>query len=294
MSAPIASIVVPAYNCAGTILSALDSIAQSVAFHRSLADSGEFEIIVVDDASTDDTPTVVADWAAARGDTLIVRLAHNSGSPFARNAGAARARAPLLFFLDADDEFLAPHLYCCIETMTGLPDAGYARPNLVFDADIHPTWQAALGAVLPSNLCVRKVCHDFIGGFFAHDYLRTFRIEDLVYTRMLTRYYAGVRIDLATARYCRHPGNGLDVQLAKFQMPVGEGPSSLTEEEARLEPLIEALVVARIEELDRAARQSAPAGPPRRYSDARPPVWYARDIGRWLDEKLKMRGKSAR
>ena len=293
MRAPIAAIVVPAYNCAKTIRGALDSIANAIAFHNSLAD-GTFEIIVVDDASTDATPTVAADWAAARGDTTIVRLAQNADSPQARNAGAARATAPLLFFLDADDEFLAPHLYCCIETMSGLPDAGYARPNLAFDVDIHSSWQAALSSVQPSNLCVRKVCHDFIGGFFAHDYLRTFRVEDLVYTRMLTRYFAGVRLDIATALYRRYPGNAFDRQMAKFQRPVGEGPDSLTAEEAHLEPLIESMVVSRLDALDRAARQPGPAGPPRRYSDTKAPIWYARDIATWLDGKLKMRGKSAR
>jgi hypothetical protein len=58
----------------------------------------DFECIVVDDASTDDTRAI----AAQHGATVVVALDHNSGPATARNRGAEHARGEFLVFIDAD------------------------------------------------------------------------------------------------------------------------------------------------------------------------------------------------
>jgi hypothetical protein len=287
MSAPVASIVIPAYNNAATVGRALDSIAAAIAFHTALRTDDAFEIVIVDDGSTDATPNIVRDWVAKRGDAVLVRSRENRGVSHARNSGAARARAPVLFFLDADDDFLPPHLYCCLEALQGVPDAAFVRPNLTFDEDIHETWQAKLRYVVPSNLCVRKSCHDFVGGFLEHDDLRTYRVEDLLYAQLLTRYFGGILIDLVTVHHRSYPGNAFDRQLPKFRLPYGMGPDTRTEAEIRLQPSIDTLTAKRMAELDEQARRSPPDISPKVFCGVKAPIWHARGIGDWLSQRLK-------
>jgi GT2 family glycosyltransferase len=83
------SVVVPAYNNGV-------ELAQSLAALRAAADS-DTELIVVDDASTDDISSVAAS-AGAR----VLRLGRNAGPAAARNHGARHARGEVLFFVDAD------------------------------------------------------------------------------------------------------------------------------------------------------------------------------------------------
>lgn len=91
MSTSRVSIVMPAYNCAWCIDRALDSV-QAQTFT-------DFELIVVDDGSTDATP----DLLARRGNALRVIRQANAGMSAARNTGIAAARGEYVAFLDSDD-----------------------------------------------------------------------------------------------------------------------------------------------------------------------------------------------
>lgn len=103
--APKISVVVPLYNKAPYVERTLHSIT-SQSF-------GDFEVIVVDDGSTDGGPDIVRALADPR-----VRLVTqpNMGPGAARNRGISEAQGELLAFLDADDEWLPQFL----ETGIGL------------------------------------------------------------------------------------------------------------------------------------------------------------------------------
>lgn len=103
MPAPEVSAIIPLYNKRATIRRAIAS---------ALAQRGvTAEIIVVDDGSTDDSATLVEALADTRPDRLVRLVRQENGGPGrARNAGAALARAPLLAFLDADDEWRPGYL----------------------------------------------------------------------------------------------------------------------------------------------------------------------------------------
>ncbi|MGD0262273.1 MAG: glycosyltransferase family 2 protein [Verrucomicrobiota bacterium] len=92
---PLVSIVVPVFNVERYLSLCLDSLRQQTL-------SG-IEIIFVDDASTDGSPSLLA--AAARQDTRVVVLRHasNRGLSAARNTGLRPARAPWVLFIDSDD-----------------------------------------------------------------------------------------------------------------------------------------------------------------------------------------------
>lgn len=91
------SVIIPAMNRAGLIGRALRSVAGQT---RPPA-----EVIVVDDASDDDTVAVAREAGA-----LVLRQQPRQGSGPARNLGIARARGRWVAFLDSDDEWMPDHL----------------------------------------------------------------------------------------------------------------------------------------------------------------------------------------
>ncbi|UCI18369.1 glycosyltransferase [Mesorhizobium sp. B2-1-8] len=96
---PQVSIVIPVHNQPMLILEAVASLkAQSVA---------DWEAILVDDGSTDETPAVLQNLASQDA-RISVWLQTQQGAASARNTGAAKAKADWLLFLDSDD-WLAPN-----------------------------------------------------------------------------------------------------------------------------------------------------------------------------------------
>lgn len=105
----LVSVIIPAFNAAGTILRAIDSVrAQEIA---------ALEIIVVDDGSSDGTAEVV-DKNIRPGERIkLQRMPKNSGVSAARNTGIRLARGTFLAFLDADDIWLPGKLQKQIDAM---------------------------------------------------------------------------------------------------------------------------------------------------------------------------------
>lgn len=101
-AAPQVSVVMPAYNSAAWIRDAVASV-KAQTFE-------DWELIVVDDASDDDTPAVLRELAAGDARIHTVSLSNNQGAGEARNAGIAKARGRYLAFLDSDDRWLPEKL----------------------------------------------------------------------------------------------------------------------------------------------------------------------------------------
>ena len=95
MTRPELSIIIPAYNCADDIPRMINSIKAQ--------DYSDYELIIVNDHSTDDTAKVLS-WLS-RSDRRIVAINQpaNGGASVARNTGISRAKGKYLMFLDADD-----------------------------------------------------------------------------------------------------------------------------------------------------------------------------------------------
>ena len=113
MDATVVSVVVPVFNRARMVGTAIDSALRA-------ADGLPVEVIVVDDASTDDT------WASlqAIGDSRVraLRLERNGGQSAARNHGLDIARGRYVKFLDSDDVLLPDHLAAEVAALEGGAD----------------------------------------------------------------------------------------------------------------------------------------------------------------------------
>ena len=140
---PAVSIVIPLYNRQELIGRAIDScLAQTVP---------DFEVIVVDDGSTDRSPEIVRRYADPRV-RLIVHQANRGVGP-ARNTGADAARAEWLIMLDSDDELLPTAVELLVQkTLSVGPDIGCIRFRYRMDnGTISPNVEYA-----PGRLCYEE------------------------------------------------------------------------------------------------------------------------------------------
>ena len=94
---PRASVVIPVYNAGGLLRPCLDSVLeQDVA-------RGMFEVVAVDDGSTDGSGAVLDGYAAAHPNVHVVHQANSGGPGRPRNVGTDLARGDYVFYLDQDD-----------------------------------------------------------------------------------------------------------------------------------------------------------------------------------------------
>ncbi len=99
---PTVSVVMAAYNAQAFLAEALESV-----LGQTLAD---FELLVVDDASTDDTPAIIARYARRDQRVRACRLPRNMGTARAKNGALQQARAPFVAVCDDDDVQLPARL----------------------------------------------------------------------------------------------------------------------------------------------------------------------------------------
>jgi len=108
---PQVSVIIPTYNRGWVIKEAIDSVLAQ--------DYTEFELIVVDDGSTDHTSDVLDSY---RNDIKVLSQ-KNKGVSAARNRGIAEASGKFIAFLDSDDLWLSQKLSVQIEFFNQTPDA---------------------------------------------------------------------------------------------------------------------------------------------------------------------------
>ncbi|OQX24791.1 MAG: glycosyl transferase [Desulfobacteraceae bacterium IS3] len=108
---PRVSVIIPAFNRSRMLKEAVDSVLAQ--------DFTDFELIVTDDGSTDDTPEILQSYQ----ENIIVIRQENKGVSAARNAGIAAASGEYLAFLDSDDLWLPGKLSEQIAFFNSHPDA---------------------------------------------------------------------------------------------------------------------------------------------------------------------------
>jgi hypothetical protein len=133
------SVVIPLYNKGQTIERAIRSVlVQTVP---------EFEVVVVNDGSTDEGPGVVERMADSH-----IRLVHqeNQGVSAARNRGIAEARFDLIAFLDGDDEWKPTFLETVTRLARTFPEAAVFATSYLFAQEDQRVWPSQLRGVPPA------------------------------------------------------------------------------------------------------------------------------------------------
>lgn len=138
MSDQLASIIVPVYNDSNGLRETLSSVIEQTSYQP-------FELLVVDNNSIDDTPSVIEEFEAA--DDRIVGLQETDvqSSYAARNTGIDAARGDILVFLDADQTVTEGWLTTGIEYLLA-QDTAYMAPNVQLDVPEEPSLAAQYNA----------------------------------------------------------------------------------------------------------------------------------------------------
>jgi glycosyltransferase involved in cell wall biosynthesis len=125
---PAIAVVMPVYNRASVVRRAIDSVLAQ--------EFTDFELVVVDDGSTDGTPEVVLAVDDPR--VRLVPLDSNRGGNAARNHGIRAANAPLIAFLDSDDVYLPQKLGTIVGIFGRRPELDVLLDSF---AKLQPAWR---------------------------------------------------------------------------------------------------------------------------------------------------------
>lgn len=115
MNTPLVSVIMPAYNSENYIKSAIDSVlAQTY---------GNFELILINDCSTDSTLDIMNEYAKKDARITVVSNKVNSGVSFSRNRTIMMSEGEYVAFIDSDDIWAPEKLEKQLELIASNPDA---------------------------------------------------------------------------------------------------------------------------------------------------------------------------
>ncbi|HEU4463878.1 MAG TPA: glycosyltransferase [Gemmatimonadota bacterium] len=167
---PLISVIVPAFNAESSILETVASVRRQTC--------RDFEILVIDDGSTDGT---LAALAGVRDDRLRLLSFENGGLSAARNRGIEHSRGEFLAFIDADDLWAPEKLESQLDALRRRPDAGiayswtafvddggrflFAKEPQHFEGDVYADLLRECFIASGSNVMIRRRCVDSVGPF---------------------------------------------------------------------------------------------------------------------------------
>lgn len=152
---PRVSVVIPAYNVAGYLPVALDSLlAQNL---------NRFEALIVDDGSTDDTAAVARSYGE-RDRRIRLLQKPNGGLSSARNHGMAAARADYIALLDADDAYHPDKLKNHVQKLDQAPDVAVVySASRIMGEDGKLIFMSMSGKPLHRDWLFSLLCKNCIG-----------------------------------------------------------------------------------------------------------------------------------
>lgn len=214
-SEPLVSVVMPTYNRANLIVRAIESVLHQA--HENI------ELLVVDDASSDDTARVMSRYA---NNTRVkyIRRETNGGAAATRNTGLRAAAGEFVAFHDDDDEWLYDRLssqlkYFAVDKNLALTSCAMVRYNSHDDQFVFPPKALSLAAdarralaghffAFTQTWLARRDCLVALGGF--DETLRVWDDWDLMF-RVSQAYTVEYTPELGVISHPSPQGIGADV-----------------------------------------------------------------------------------
>jgi glycosyltransferase involved in cell wall biosynthesis len=225
---PLVSVVLPTYNGARYLRGSIESCLRQT--HDNL------ELIIVDDASTDTTPDIIAEYAKADCRVKPVRHETNKRLPGGLNTGFAGSRGEYLTWTSDDNEYDADALSTMVEALQANQAAGMVYCDYrQIDEDGNELGLRRLPppSTLVANNCIgacflyRREVMEAIGEYAVDMFL----VEDYEYWLRVSQQFSLVHLAAAPYRYRAHGGSltatrqrdiGLQVARAKCKHIVAE------------------------------------------------------------------------
>jgi len=189
MDDKLVSIIIPTYNRENILGRAINSVINQT--------YKNFELLIIDDASSDNTESVIRGYSDTR--IKYFKNHRNSGSNKSRNKGLKIANGDYIAFLDSDDEWLPQMLesqlhkfkensdYGCVYTLAGIKSGSKVDIAMDFNLDGY-IYKEALTQGYVSHmitLMVKRECFDVVGNFDTE--LTNFQDDDICLR--LAKYY---------------------------------------------------------------------------------------------------------
>lgn len=236
-ASPTVSVVIPCYNCVKTLRTSVESI---IAQEEISA-----QIVLVDDGSTDETPSLMRELCACYPGRIITAYQSNQGPSAARNKGITLIDSDYIAFLDSDDYWAPNKLHQSISFMIQHPEYGLSHTQAIMvgeDGNYFRAMQSRAAykgncfaelvrqnGLITSTVCIRRevvkrcglfdvslrVCEDWEYWIrIAHDFefgvleeaLTYYRVHETNVSHQIERMQAGHR-KLIEMNYLKY-GNG--------------------------------------------------------------------------------------
>ena len=201
---PRVSVITPTYNRADFIEEAVQSVLDQTV--------GDFELLIVDDGSSDNTKEVLAPYL--QDSRVRYFYQKNQGQSVARNHGLAESRGEFLCFVDSDNAWLSDKLEQQLEFMEANPEAHIVYGDIItMDESSHEIGRENMvrfsgritadllrdNFVSINTAMVRRQCYEELGGFnekdrLAEDYDLWLRYSTLYHFHYLPEYLSRYRV----------------------------------------------------------------------------------------------------
>lgn len=213
IASPRVSVVLPVHNGAAFLEESIRSMLS-----QSYAD---FELICVDDGSTDQTPAILARYAAADRRVRVITNRPNKGLPGALNTGFAEARGSLHTWT-SDDNIARPQMIeRLVAALDAHPDAAIAHANYsVIDAQgrvigfqrVGPPSEILFGNRIGAAFLYRAEVTQVLGGYDT----ALFGVEDYDFWLRAARNFRFITLDEDIYLYRRHGGSLTDQRALRI------------------------------------------------------------------------------
>lgn len=218
MNAPQISVIIPAYNAGAWLKEAINSVIQQT--------FQDWELIIVNDGSTDDTAQVARNHVDTR---IRVVEQQNAGVSAARNTGIDTARGSHITFLDADDAMHPNNLALKMEALKGSGADWVFGDITLCDASLQPTGEFLRGTsgdilrtlLLQEEPAVPLSCGNIVAKMRCFDQGVRFDEElsnaaDQDFTMQLAHRFKGIHVPEALTLYRDVPGS-MSKDIQRYQ-----------------------------------------------------------------------------